>query len=805
METVLEGVLFDVQQRDDDLLLWIRDDEGHMHACLDQSRPVIFAEGPADLIDKLTRRLQTLRVLAEEPQRVERIHFYSNRPVLVTRYVLSKPSFLQTIHRKLYALFERMEIYHSDIEAPTLYLFQKGLIPTGRVRAWCINLEKGPLRAEGSAGAQAGDRIIPRRVSRIELLDDPEAFEYELPRLRLSYLSLTGSHRLGLVPPNRLRFACDAESVDLCVSEPMALLHGVNDFLSRQDPDVILSQYGDRTIFPGLFRLSRDLGIPLLFDRLPSRRRILTEGKSYFTYGSMIFRAASYHLYGRWHLDAHNSFVHREAGLDGVIQLARLSRTPVQRMARVSTGAAMTSIQIGVALRMNYLIPWQKSHREQPRTALELLESDKGGLVFEPEIRDGAVYENVAQIDFSQMYPTIMVHHNISPETVLCSCCRRDEQSEASADGVGRSRRPVWVDCDIVPETGFPICRKRRGIVPLSLESILHLRKYLKERKKKAATEEERRRAASRQDALKWLLVTCFGYLGYRNAKFGRLESHESVTAFGRLKILRAKEMSEDAGFHVLHAITDCLFLWPAPSSEEAGVLRLCESVGAALNVEMALEGIYSWIVFLPSRSDERQPVANRYFGRFTDGSMKVRGIQLRRRDTPEWIRRAQQSLLDVMQGATSLKALHALHGTMDRQYRALERELVSGDVAWRDLLVRRTVSRSLEDYTAVGASALSLEQLAEDGIQLQPGEKVRYLIRSKGHLDRRSRYLTEERALKEEDRGQCRPSYDVRAYGEMLREAYREIWGVFAPHGYFQALKDGQLRLPYEAVNQIQ
>ena len=29
------------------------------------------------------------------------------------------------------------------------------------------------------------------------------------------------------------------------------------------------------------------------------------------------------------------------------------------------------------------------------------------------------------------------------------------------------------------------------------------------------------------QNALKWLLVTCFGYTGYKNARFGRIEAHE--------------------------------------------------------------------------------------------------------------------------------------------------------------------------------------------------------------------------------------------------------------------------------------
>ncbi|MBI4671989.1 MAG: hypothetical protein HY741_10035 [Chloroflexi bacterium] len=35
------------------------------------------------------------------------------------------------------------------------------------------------------------------------------------------------------------------------------------------------------------------------------------------------------------------------------------------------------------------------------------------------------------------------------------------------------------------------------------------------------------------QSAHKWLLVTCLGYLGYKNARFGKIEAHEAVTAFG--------------------------------------------------------------------------------------------------------------------------------------------------------------------------------------------------------------------------------------------------------------------------------
>ena len=57
------------------------------------------------------------------------------------------------------------------------------------------------------------------------------------------------------------------------------------------------------------------------------------------------------------------------------------------------------------------------------------------------------------------------------------------------------------------------------------------------------------------------MLVTCFGYLGYKNARFGRIEAHEAVTAYGRDKLLCAKEIFEAAGFTVLHGLTDCLWV----------------------------------------------------------------------------------------------------------------------------------------------------------------------------------------------------------------------------------------------------
>ena len=105
-------------------------------------------------------------------------------------------------------------------------------------------------------------------------------------------------------------------------------------------------------------------------------------------------------------------------------------------------------MQLDRAIQTNILIPWHKSEPEAPKTVLELLKIDKGGLFFQPPI---GVYENAVEIDFAAQYPSIMVNHNISPETVLCSCCQNND----------------------VPEAGYNVCKKRRGLVSETLVPVV--------------------------------------------------------------------------------------------------------------------------------------------------------------------------------------------------------------------------------------------------------------------------------------------------------------------------------------------
>lgn len=770
----ISGFLFDVYLVENLVHIWLIDHKRRVNHFIDDFYPEIFLDAGIDYQKRFAKRLLQLNALYEKPVWVKKKHLYKNVEIQVGRYRLSKPSLLKKISRRLYAFYGKAELYHSDLEPSFMYFLQREIYPMARVK----------IKAEAF-----------NRVQSIALDEDPGAFEYDIPRFCIMEISLSQSHRMFYSSANYLIVKVYYKEQVLFrgsrvpVRDTRGLLLWLNEILIQYNPDIILSSFGDQIIFPELFSLAQKHRIHLMFDRdhHSISRVIQKKGSSYSSYGNVIFRAPSYPLFGRWHIDSKNSFLYKESDTAGILELARLSRLPVQKMARSSTGMALTAMQSEIALKKGYLIPWQKSHVEEPKTAWELLRIDKGGLVYEPDVFSrGKVIENVAQLDFEQMYPTIMVIHNISPETVLCQCCQKDPLSQK------------------VPESGYHICRKRKGIVSLSIEPLLKRRKYLKNKKKRIRKIQESVRhkkkhlqlqkklqdsfyiADVRQMSLKWLLVTCFGYLGYRNAKFGRLESHESVQAFGREKLLKAKEIAEESGFSVIHAITDCIFIQDdengARLTERHAILA--EKIKKETNISISVDGIYSWLVFPDSKSEPGFPVANRYFGLFESEDLKIRGLLCRRKDMPHFIKNSQKIMLLFMKRFHRIDDLKKNHKRIERLYRYFDQKIYQKKVPLKHLFFRRNIGKEASHYKVNNASSVTVAQILEqnknrekkDALNIIPGEKVEYII-CKGKV----KYLAKEIAENKKN-----VPYDVDEYRRWLLKAYQEIWEPFAPPGYF-------------------
>ena len=370
-------------------------------------------------------------------------------------------------------------------------------------------------------------------------------------------------------------------------------------WVNTVNPDVILFPNAD-VWMPHLIDAAKEYGLDPPFSR--SRKFRHLDSRSYWSYGRVEHREGARLPDGRILIDTEQSFVYREGSLASVILASRLtglSPTLPHDLPRARSSPAMRSMKHS---HRGIAVPLRKSDPEQIRSLAAVRSADRGGMMFQPV---AGCYGPVCQIDFTSLYPSIIVKANLSPETI-----------------------------------GHP---ERTGFLLGVLEPLLDLRITTKQLKMQDAG------YAGIDSVLKWMLVTCFGYTGYKNAKFGRIEVHEAITARSREILLQTKQIAESMGFVVVHGIVDCL--WVKGTDTGALVHRVEQSTGLFIETEY-----YDWIVFLPLA--DGFGAYNRYYGRLTDGSIKVRGIAARRHDTPAYVRQMQQEMLTCMAPARPAKNL---------------------------------------------------------------------------------------------------------------------------------------------------
>ena len=671
METT--GWLLDLyDQPGQGLVFWLIDESGQ-RLRLHQPFPVTFyAAGPEAQLLALQQYLksQPIKLIL---RREEQHDLFQPSPVKVLAVCVEQATEQPHLFRRIAQQFPHLDYYNADIQFFLRYAAMHGTFALARCRV-----------------AYQDDGLL----TDLQVLDTPWDLDPEPAPLRV--LQLKPDCEPQHASPRELIAACEGHEYHLALSAERPLLINLQAILQRHDPDLILSAAGDTWLLPKLIQFSRKLKLPLALNREPNRGVLYKKEGTFFSYGQIIYRGQQVHLFGRCHIDGHNAMMWQDYDLDGALETARITGLPLQVAARVSPGTGISSMQIATALRSRILVPWRKQQPERDKTALDLLRYDQGGLVYQPIT---GLHFDVGMVDFISMYPSIMVRSNISPETPMPT-------------QLGHSDSPPG----LIPRTLVPLLEKRVALK----QRALSLPRW----------DPRRRRDKSRSAAHKWLLVTCFGYLGYKNARFGRIEAHEAVTTWGREALLRAKEAAERLGFTVLHMYVDGLWVQKPGCRQPEDFRQLLDDIARDTSLPVALDGVYRWVAFLPSRVDERLPVPNRYFGVFQDGSTRVRGIELRRRDSAPFIAQVQNELLDCLAAAQSAAELPgSIHQAMTL-LRSRLKELRSGQVSPSRLVVGKKLSKELAGYRVPSHGARAVLQLQAMGKTVRPGQRVRLLYR---------------------------------------------------------------------------
>ncbi len=771
-QTQFDGWLLDVSTYRDGVVLWAKTaKEKKIVKILNDFSPEFFAAPKESEKDDL-KRLKN--VLKSHPQvksvRICEKYVRLEDPLKTKVFgvSVSKPAAFKATIREIDEL-GLFTLYNTDLPISQMYFYTRDLFPMSRCN-FGVEIEKG----------EDGTVETVRLVS-LELNDNNENLFYDLPPLKAAWLEVKVRQsgikpyfnepiayvEISLVEDDAASGVPRADGKKKCTvrienSDESKIFKEISRTIEKLDPDIILTDKGDEFVFPYLVarasfnRVSKDLYFSR--DKTPLKNCLFNlsgDSDHYMSYGIIRWRSKTQvYFNGRLHLDtaAHGSLHFSEGNIPGVVEVARVSRVSVQRLSRITIGGALQSIQYYNAYKLDHLIPPFKKSPEDFSSGFDLIKSDRGGHIIEPLI---GVFDQVIELDFSSMYPSLMANYNISSETLNCKCCKDD--------GTGVK----------VPGLPFHICSKREGIIAKSIRLPLNKRLTCKAHVKRTGDS----RYKFVDIALKWVLVVSFGYLGFRNARFGKIEAHQTVCAFAREFLLRTAKIAEDHGCKIVHGIVDSIYLQDALGRSVEEFERVTKEVAREVEVQTKIpiswEGRYNFVVFLPSRAIREVPTLNHYWGIKSDGEKKVRGIEMRRRDIPIIVKKAQNAFIEVFKGVASVKEFMEKVPEAKKVLFSYVNKIETGSISKEDLSIYQHVSRKPSQYKVNSYQAVAAKQTERSGVVLSPGKSVRYIILNADA----DPAFPEKKVILSDLYDEKRHHYDKKKYLELLKRAFENLF----------------------------
>jgi DNA polymerase-2 len=240
---------------------------------------------------------------------------------------------------------------------------------------------------------------------------------------------------------------------------------------------------------------------------------------------------------------------------------------------------------------------------------------------------------------------------------------------------------------------------------------------------------------------------------------------------------MQSIKIVEKQKFYLLHGIVDSIWVRKKNASQ-IDYSKLKESIERKTGFDISFEGIYNWIVFVPSKDSTSillpLPIANRYFGVFENGILKIRGIEARRHDTPLFFSEVQQIILNIMAKGKTILEVTDLMPKVKEIFDINIQMIRENKISLYDLVFTKRISKDFGDYderSTVENHALT--QLSEGGKSLKAGQILKYVV---------TNYYNKNAVKRSIPIGlvTSKTRYDVRRYTELFTETCNSITEPF-------------------------
>ncbi|MCD6484323.1 MAG: DNA-directed DNA polymerase I [Candidatus Odinarchaeota archaeon] len=384
-----------------------------------------------------------------------------------------------------------------------------------------------------------------------------------------------------------------------------------------------------------------------------------------------------------------------------IILIMRISKMTIIDVTRQNISAWIRNMIYYEHRRNGYLIPRPEDIlREKGQTSTKAIIKGKkymGAIVVSPK---AGIHFNVVVVDFASLYPSLIKQWNLSYETIRCHHpeCRENR----------------------IPKTNHWVCTKRKGLTSVIVGLLRDLRiKWFKPKSKdKSIPESQRSTFKVIGQVLKVFINATYGVFGSEHFPLYCPPLAESTAALGRYSIEETYKKAEEMGMIPLYGDTDSLFILNPTRAQIDDLIKWSTEY---LGIDLEIDKVYKWVA-LSSRKKN-------YLGLLQDGSIDVKGLLGKKRNTPEFCKKTFKSILDVLQKVETRDEFESAKKKILKIIQESYNKLEASQYSLQDLAIKVQLSKSLKEYTKTTPqhvkAALLLEQ---NGKRVVPGQIVHYV-----------------------------------------------------------------------------
>lgn len=738
----IEGWLLnaDYITRDDSpvVRLWIKDESDDVGVVFDSEFEPYFYAVPGEetslgeLVDAVNEVETTRYDEKITPKRIEESEkkdFGEHQRVL--KIIARHPQHVPSLRRAVSEVKGIKEVREADIPFVNRYVIDKGLVPSSKTRIKGEEIESNYTS-------------FAMRSKEIEVVGSEENPSLKTLAFDCEMYNEGGNPHPEEDPIIIISTLIDGDEPNLLISEGMEDSKIIKDFLElikKEDPDLIVTFNGDEFDWPYIRDRAEKHGIPLDVARDGgslnwhggARKKVSIKGRLNVD----LYRVAERDIgqikmmsleevadflgvmskdkrcnidgskIGQYWKDSDKKEKLLEYAKDDVestygiarelipnqLEISKMTRQFLDNVSKMGRGRQVEWYLMAEAYSRDELIPNKGNYAKRAQ------ESYLGGFVLKPK---RGLHENVVSLDFSSMYPSLMVSYNISPDTLVTEE-KLDEMSEE--------------DYYEAPQVNHKFSKKPDGFFKDILKNLIDRRNIIKNKIKNEKSKQKKKLLNVKQKALKTLTNSFYGYTGWNAARWYKKECAEATTAWGREMIKKAIDKAQTQNFEVLYSDTDSIFVKHKEGNTKKEANKLAKKLSKNLPLLLEVEDYFDTIFFTEKKK--------RYAGLKSNGEIYIRGLEVRRGDWCKLAKEIQKEVISViLRKKDPQSAVKLVQETINK--------IKKGKIPYEKLIIRKTLNKKIQNYESKQAHVKAAEKAKQSGYKVSPGGKVGFIVISR-------------------------------------------------------------------------